>query len=177
MTGMPGYTTAVNEFVQQAQTWLTQASTAAQASAAKVEAGTYTMADANTDMVQAVTLVASGWLGWFAACLDAATELSTSAATLGPFKTADFSTAAPVTADCALALDGPLLSGFGDQLPVANVTFDPPKLLAGSQKFKLVVDPAGVAYGYYTGQATATPLSGTAEKVAIYLTVPPMPGP
>jgi hypothetical protein len=171
MTGVPGYTSAVDEFITQAQTWLGQASAAAKASATKIEAGTYTASDAASDMVQAVTLTASGWIGLVAAFYDAATEVGMPAVSMIATSDPVPITAIPAGATATMALDGPLKSGPAE-IPASRVKFDPDPLGAGATSFKLVVDWSGFPALAYDGKVKVTPTSGPVQTVAVHLELP-----
>ena len=170
MTGIPGYKSAVNEFVTQAQTWVGQASAAAQASAAKLEAGTYTATDASADVMQATSLVVSGWLAWFAAFVDAATGMSTTPSSTSTITTDPIVTTASGN-DRDVALAGALVSLKGDIIPATAVTCTPSKLLAGQTTFQLDVNAAGYPVGIYLGHVTLTPVNGAADTVPVTVNV------
>jgi hypothetical protein len=169
MTAIPGYTTAVNEVITQAQTWMGQASAAVKASAAKVEAGTYTVSDATADMVQAFTLTASGWIGLAAALFEAATDLGPPVSTATTVESDQVDLPTPVASPSTLAVAGPISSLKGDVIPASKITFKPSSLAVGDTSFVAVVAAAGLPSGAYDGPVSITPASGAVQTVTIYV--------
>ena len=70
-----------------------------------------------------------------------------------------------------LALAGPLVSGFGDQLPVAAVTIDPNPVVGDERTFCLHVDDTGCNAGYYEGNVNVSTRAGVVVGDPIHVDI------
>jgi hypothetical protein len=146
----------------------------AQCIAEKLQQGSYTSADAASDLGQCVSLAiesASSYVAMVSQCMGAYAPQASSTQS-----SATFIAPTPGTAPLALTISASLTEPLtGDAIADAAVSFDPPVLAVGSTDFQLVVQTAGLTGGAYAGTVTTVPTPGSpdaAQDIAVWILIP-----
>lgn len=136
--------------------------------ATKLDAGAYDADDAVADIAATASLATESWVLLAAEALDAAAGLAGRRPKRNLVHSTSFSTS---LAGATLALDAPLVSGFGARLPVGVVSLVPAELEPGETDFALSADATGHRSGTYVGTVEAS-ASGQVEPVRVWIIVP-----
>jgi hypothetical protein len=170
-----GFSEAVEGWVELGAWWLDSWGKHVSKIATKVDNGTYTAADATTDLVDCAYLAGETVLLIGNEVVDAAAVLSGKQDKPVVLESAEFATTLKLGAERRLSLEGPLTNPLvTDQIPATAVTFLPNPLPANAPRFRLQVVATGFAGVAYIGTVGVYDTTTTAriETITVVVQVP-----